>query len=337
MRAVRSAGNLFLSIVWLAAVTLSLASIMGYWIRVWGYIARDWPLALIIWVALKLLDHYRFKKAEKKGALLSTWEVASLLLVIFAGTAVTTAANITSDSDGIFGIGDIDLWDITGNNFKFEEHEEAAVPPDSVIEIVNLYGNIEVRPSDNDRVLLDVEKTIRASNKNEAERLSMDFTFTVSHDGQTYRIASTQDALVRAQSSPERPLIPRQRYKSSLTLRVPKRAMLRIDNRYGKVEVRDLVGAQEIANRYGQVDIRNIIGDVRIDNRYGDVTVRVPSNSFFVVSARTLVGQVDSEFDELKIIRSDGGSSASGQVGVAGGRQITISVRSGNIRITKER
>ena len=71
-------------------------------------------------------------------------------------------------------------------------------------------------------------------------------------------------------------------------------------------------------------------------NRYGDVTVRVPSNSSFVVNARTLAGQVDSEFDELKIIRSDGGSSASGQVGVAGGRQITISVRSGILHCQRE-
>src|SRR5207249_743778 len=149
-------------------------------------------------------------------------------------------ANIGSNVRTIFEIGDVDLWDITGNNFTFDEHEEAAVPGGSMIEIVNVFGDVEVRPSDTDRVSLDVKKTIRASDKDEAERLSKNFTFSISNDGEKYRIASNRVAS-------------RQRYKSSLRLRIPKRSSLHISNRNGKIEVTDLAGTQDISNRFGAI------------------------------------------------------------------------------------
>src|SRR5712692_5258470 len=175
----RSAGTIFWGIILIAIGGLLLARNLGYDIRVWGYIARYWPALLIVWGLLKLVDYYRFKNAGDTRPLFSGGEVALLVFVIFAGAAVTTAANISSDAGTIFEIGDVDLWDITGNNFTFDEHEEAAVPDGSTIEIVNLFGDVEVRPSGADRVLLDVKKTIRASTKDEADRLSKDFTFSI--------------------------------------------------------------------------------------------------------------------------------------------------------------
>jgi len=230
----RSAGGIFWGLVLIGAGALLLARNPGYDIRFWGYVARYWPALLIVWGVLKFVDYYRFKNNPDKRPLFSGSEVVLLVFVILAGAAVTTAANIGSNVGTIFEIGDVDLWDITGNNFTFEEHEEAAVPGGSMIEIANLFGDVEVRPSDTDRVLLDVKKTIRASDRDEAERLSKDFTFSISNDGDKYRVASNR-------------VSSRQRYKSSLTLQVPKRSALHITNRNGKIEVGDLAGSQDDA------------------------------------------------------------------------------------------
>jgi hypothetical protein len=259
----RSAGSIFWGIILIAIGGLLLARNLGYDIRVWGYIARYWPALLIVWGLLKLVDYYRFKNSGDRRPLFSAGEVALLVFVIFAGAAVTTAANISSDVGTMFEIGDVDLWDITGNNFSFDEHDEAAVPDGSTIEIVNSFGDVEVRPSDADRVLLDVKKTIRASTKDEADRLSKDFTFSISNVGTDYRIASNRDGVSRS----------RQRYKSSLMLQVPKRSVLRINNRNGRVEVTGLAGNQDISNRFGAIEVRNITGDVKISNSFGRITV----------------------------------------------------------------
>jgi len=306
----RSAGTIFWGLTLVTIGALLLARNLGYTIPIWGYVARYWPALLIGWGLLKFVDYYRFRSAGDNRPLFSGGEVALLIFVIFLGTAVTTAANISPGFGSIFEIGDIDLWDITGNNFTFDEHEEAAVPSGSTIEIENLYGNVEVHPMDSDRVILDVKKTIRASNKEEADRLEKDFTFSITNAGSTYRITSNRENLVQFHG------IPRQRYKSSLTLQVPKRATLRIDNRNGKISVQDLTGDQQVTNRYGQVDVRNITGDVRIENRNGSVTAQDISGAVTITN-RYSVTAVKNVGGNLEITTRNGSVDVSGVKGGA--------------------
>jgi len=306
----RSAGGIFWGLVLIGAGALLLARNLGYDIRFWGYVARYWPALLIVWGVLKFVDYYRFKNTGDRRPLFSGSEVVLLVFVIFAGAAVTTAANISSNVGTIFEIGDVDLWDITGNNFTFDEHEEAAVPGGSMIEIANLFGDVEVRASDTDRVLLDVKKTIRASDRDEAERLSKDFTFSISNDGDKYRIASNR---VRS----------RQRYKSSLTLQVPKRSALHITNRNGKIEVGDLAGNQDISNRFGAIEVRKITGDVKVSNAFGgididavqgDVTVSGRNNSIHIQHVEGDV-KADSSFQNVEIREATGAVEVKGRNG----------------------
>jgi hypothetical protein len=339
----RSAGGIFGGITLIAIGGLLLARNFGYNLPVWGYIARYWPALLIVWGLLKLIDYYRFKNAGNRRPLFSGGELALLILVIFAGAAVTTAANISSDFGSVFEIGDVDLWDITGNNFTFEEHEKAAVSDGSTIEIVNLFGDVEVSPADTDRVLLDVKKTIRAFSKEEAERLSNDFTFSISNEGDEYRIASNRDGV-----SPLPGRIPRQRYKSSLIARVPKHSSLRVKNRNGKVGISDLGGDQDIANRSGAIDVRKITGDVKVSNSFGRVTIdSVKGNA--VISGRNnsievqhIEGDVkaDSSFQNVNIRNAMGSiavHSLNGDLLVSFSepvqKPVLLSTRFGNVTI----
>jgi hypothetical protein len=265
----RSAGAIFWGLTLVAIGGLLLAHNLGYTIHVWSYVVRYWPALLIGWGLLKFVDYFRFRHAGDNRPLFSGGEVALLILVIIAGSAITTAANVSPAIGNIFEIGDFDLWDITGNNYSYEEHrEQDNVPPGSEIEIVNLYGNVEVRSSDDtSRITVDVKKTIRASDKAEADRLDRDFTFSVQRDGSKYRVISNREDGFGNRG------FPRQRFKSSLTLLVPKRSIIRLDNRNGRVVVQGLTGNQNVVNRYGDVEIRNIEGELSLENRNGGITV----------------------------------------------------------------
>jgi hypothetical protein len=223
---------------------------------------------LIGWGFLKFVDYFRFRHAGDSRPLFSGAEVALLILVIFAGSAITTAANLGPEIGNIFEIGDLDLWDITGNNYTYEQHQEqASVPEGSEIEIVNLFGSVELRPSESDRIVVDVSKTIRASDKAQADRLDGDFTFSIREEGSKYRITSNRDGSGFRGTS-------RQRFKSSITVQVPKRSTIHVDNRNGRVAVHDLTGNSNIVNRFGEIEIRNITGGLQIENRNGSVTVQ---------------------------------------------------------------
>jgi hypothetical protein len=331
----RNAGSVFWGIALVAIGVLILARNLGYPIPVWNTVARYWPLLIIGWGVLKLIDYFHLRRSGDNRPLFSGGEVALLVLVIFTGSAITAAANIDPDIGRLFDFtDDFDLWDITGNNYNYTEHHEADAPAGSSIEIVNMYGNIEIRPSDVDRITLDVEKTIRASSREEADRRAPEFTFSIRNDGSTFRIASNQDVpvadepvgpnpasiegqaeqIVEQVEAPNGQAIP-ERIEERLN-RIPER--LRRLERLGGERLRfksDLViqvprqAMLRINNRNGAVRVENLAGDQIINNRYGSVSVRditgmvQISNGYGSVDIENIDGplSVETSFDDVAI------------------------------------
>ena len=364
----RTIGSIFWGVTLVVIGGLLLARNLGYPIPIWSALARYWPVLIIGWGIVKLIEYFHYKRTGDNRPLFSGGEVALLILVLLAGSAITTAANVSSNID--FDFGDVDLWDITGNNYSYDEHHELPVTGAPAIDIVNMFGNVDIRAADSDTVVLDVRKTVRASSREEADRLSSDFTFRIVNDGSTVRIASSQDP---APTTSRRPA-GRQRFKSSLTVYVPKASSVKLDNRNGRVTVQDLAGNQNVTNRYGEVEVQRIEGDVEISNSFGSTTVRdaagainvkarygearielqsppkkdislsmefgdmrlgVPSNSSFSLEARTAFGNVHSEFGTLPSPESSNRErSVVGQVG-EGGPKIHLETRFGDIRLQK--
>lgn len=290
----RSAGTIFWGMTLIAIGGLLLARNLGYNIPIWTGIARWWPLLIIVWGLLKLVDYYRFKRAGDDRPVFSGGEVALLILVILSGSAITTAANISPEIGSIFHIGDFDLWDITGNNYEYTEHQEADAASESIIEIINMYGGVDVRPGATDRIILDVKKTVRAASKEDADRLVADFTFSIKNEGSKYRILSNRDDFIGDRRNRER-----QRFKSTLTVLAPKRSSIQLDNRNGKISLQDLIGKQTIVNRYGQVEVRGITGALDLENRNGSVEVdgiteaATITNSYSSTTAKNIGGTLD--------------------------------------------
>src|SRR3989442_3648474 len=72
--------------------------------------------------------------------------------------------------------------------------------------------------------------------------------------------------------------------------------------------------------------------NIQISSRYGNITLELPSNSSFTIDARTVFGEIDSEFEGLNTNRSHRDRSLTGRLG-QGGTQITISARNGDIHL----
>src|SRR5262250_3097858 len=136
----RSAGAIFWGLTLVAIGGLLLAYNMGYPLHIWPYVAIYWPALLIGWGLLKVVDYIRFRHAGDNRPLFSGGEVILLIFVIFAGSAITTAANVSPEIGNIFAIGDFDLWDITGDNYSYDQHQEqAGVQSGAEIDIVNAF------------------------------------------------------------------------------------------------------------------------------------------------------------------------------------------------------
>jgi hypothetical protein len=108
-----------------------------------------------------------------------------------------------------------------------------------------------------------------------------------------------------------------QRFRTSLTVRVPPRSSLSIDNRNGGVTLSDLEGDQSIDNAFGEVVVRGIDGNLALENRNGNVTVEsvtgsvVIDNAFALTSVRNVGGNLALETRNGNAEVSDIGGDAS--------------------------
>ncbi len=271
----RGLGTIFWAIILIAVGVVLLLRNLGYDIPIWQGLALYWPVLIIAWGMLKVVDYYRLKGENRR--LFSGGEVALLVLVLFVGSALTAAAHLTSDLGFIdINLGeDFDLFDLLGDNYEFSANLEAEAVPGRSVEIHNIYGSVEVEPGEGDRIIVNIEKTVRATSREQAERLEPEMYFTITDRGDSYVVQSNRDDL---RSSVRR------RFKTSLTIQVPAESSLTVNNKYGLVRVTGLRGDQAVENRHGGTTIRGVTGSVRIEDGYGPVVTENISGSVGIVN-----------------------------------------------------
>jgi hypothetical protein len=316
---------------------LLLARNLGYSIPIWNALVRFWPVLIIIWGLLKLVDYYRLKDDPDHRPIFSGGEIVMLVFIIFLGSAITAAANISPDFGRFFNFdSNFDFWDVTGSSYTYTEHHDLASEPGSTVKVFNLYGSVDVKPSDTDTIVLDVEKTVRAANKDEADRESQNFTFSITNEGGVYRIASNRDENV-IDGSGVRIGNLRERYKSNLTIRVPKKTSLDLSNKYGTVSVSGLEGNQSISNKYGPTSARDVSGPVSLNTGYGSVVIENVSdavkvtNRYASTTVRNIGGNVDldNQFGSVDVQDVKGNASVQNRYSVVNAQRITGSLTVG--------
>ena len=110
---------------------------------------------------------------------------------------------------------------------------------------------------------------------------------------------------------------------------------MRLTTRSKDISLEGLSGDLRLEDSNGTVSVGlQKPGNIQIDNRKGDVTVTIPSNTAIKVEARTHAGEIESDFDEIKVDNRDNQSSANGLIG-ANGPKLVINCDNGAIEIRK--
>ena len=115
----------------------------------------------------------------------------------------------------------------------------------------------------------------------------------------------------------------------------------RLETRSKDIALEGVSGDLRVADENGSVEVGLFKpGNVQLDNRKGDIEVTIPPNTPIKVEARTREGEIESEFDEIKVDAHDKGASAAGSIGVNGPRLAincdkgTIEIRKGAVSVT---
>jgi putative adhesin/cell wall-active antibiotic response 4TMS protein YvqF len=110
---------------------------------------------------------------------------------------------------------------------------------------------------------------------------------------------------------------------------------MRLITRSKDISLDGLSGDLRLEDNNATVDVSlHKPGNIQIQNRKGDVQVTIPPNTAITVEARAREGEIESEFDQLKVENSDRQSSATGSIG-SNGPHLVINNENGTIGIRK--
>ena len=110
---------------------------------------------------------------------------------------------------------------------------------------------------------------------------------------------------------------------------------MRLTTRSKDIALEGLSGDLRLEDSNGSVEVGlHKPGNIQIDNKKGDVQVSIPPNTPVKVEARTREGDIESEFEEIKVDNKDRQSSASGSIGTNGPR-LALNCEKGTIQIRK--
>ncbi len=151
-----------------------------------------------------------------------------------------------------------------------------STPSNTVIAVYNLIGSVRVEGYSGNKVLVEIDKTVSAKNKADAERGNQEFELGIDTKNDTiviYTKAPYDTRPSQSNMSDKNNRIPYS-IKLDYVIRVPHQVSLRlstindgkieVSNVSGKLKVNNINGSIHVANAKSQTDLHTINGDIDI-------------------------------------------------------------------------
>jgi hypothetical protein len=145
--------------------------------------------------------------------------------------------------------------------FEFEESHTIDAPFPHIIHVVNRHGEIHIQGTEEDRIVVTLQKTIRRRTAEEAQDVAN--TLKIVTEQTDHNIVLTTN----------RGEFKKKRFRTSFTISLPEGADVTLSNTYGVVKVAN-TGNTNIHNSYGEVIVSDIEGTLTVKNKYDDVDVQ---------------------------------------------------------------
>lgn len=235
-------------------------------------------------------------------------------LTITSGRGDVTIAGMSSNVDITHHRGEVNINDHTGNVTLNLDGSSAR--------LAHLKGDVTIQGKANEVAVEDVDGAVHLNGEFQESvrlvRVSKAVTFRSSRTEMEF---SRLDGRLDLDSGDLR--------ADSLT------GPMRLTTHSKDIALEGLSGDLRLEDQNGTVSVGlHKPGNIQIDNRKGDVQVTIPPNTAVKVEARTREGEIQSDFDEIKVDNRDRESSASGALG-ANGPRLALNCEKGSIEIRK--
>jgi hypothetical protein len=223
------------------------------WFSLGQWFAHYWPVLLIVWGIIKLIEYERAKRAGVRSPGIGAGGIFLLLLVIVFGLMATQASRFNWDAlrDQIDANGgDFPFF---GHAYNYEDQVQHAFPAGSTLRVVDDRGAVNLTISTDDQIHVTVHKRVSAERQEEADKWNVGTKPQITVSGNEVTVnADTQGA-------GDHPVT------SDLEVSVPRKAAAVIATRRGDVSVLGRDGDIDITSQHGDVSVSDINGKVNLN------------------------------------------------------------------------
>ena len=271
------------------------------WARLGTWFAHYWPLLLILWGVLKLIEHQQAQRDGLPSRGIGAGGVCLVILIVICGLIATQASRFNwGEIRDNMGIDGSDFDNVFGQTYNFDDHLEQAIPSTvTSLRVNDDHGAVRVSVADDKQITVVVRKRVGAESQNDADKYNQQTKPQITLAGN----AMVLDAKSQAGDHS---------VQSDLDISIPRKMELHITGRKGDVSVTGRDGDVEISAQHGDVSVEDVNGNVKlnlekssakVEQVTGDVHIDGRLNEVSVMDVKGSV-QLDGEFEEsVKLAR----------------------------------
>ena len=224
------------------------------------YVARYWPLLLVVWGVLRIAEVLYWSSTSKplpqRGVSGGEWALI-VLLVMFGGALHAVRGFSDWFPAGRIRVGGLDMF---GESYDYPLAGTANAGQTPRVIIESFRGNARITGSEGSDVKVSGHQSIRSLDQSSANRASENAKLEVVKSGNSVTIQTNQSRVSG-----------QERATAEMEIVVPKGATIEAHGRYGDFDITDIQGNVEIISDNAGVRLQNIGGNVRIDLRNSDI------------------------------------------------------------------
>jgi hypothetical protein len=271
------------------------------WARIGIWFAHYWPLLLILWGVVKLIEHYQAQRDGSRAAGIGAGGILLVVMIVVCGLVATQIERVNwSGLKDQINIDDDDFSNLFGQSYNYSDHLEQDFPAGASLKVIDNRGAVSVHPSDDNKITVVVRKRVGADNQSDADKYNGETKPAITVLGGQL----TLDARVEGSGN--------HGIETELDISLPRKAAVSIVSRHGDVELVDRDGNIDLAVQHGDTSVEDITGSVKVSQEKGSVKVEQVTGDVHVegrmneVSVSDVKGttQLDGEFQEsVKLAR----------------------------------
>ena len=257
--------------------------------------ANYWPLLLILWGVIKLIEHQRAQREGTRSSGIGAGGVFLIVMIVVFGLIATQLERVNwSGLRDQINIDDNDFNNIFGQSYNFNDHLEQDFPAAASLKIIDTRGAVSVHASDDNKITVVVRKRVGADNQEDADKYDRETKPTITAMGGLL----TLDA--KAEGAGDHAV------ETDLDISLPRKAAVSITSRKGDVNLVGRDGSIDISAQHSDTSVEDVNGNVKVSQEKGSVKIEQVTGDVHVegrvneVSVADIKGavQLEGEFQE---------------------------------------